>query len=46
MHFPRQALALFTALVLTGVSSEASDIRLTEDGKSQYTIVLSEEASL
>jgi len=46
MHIPRQVLAFFTALLLAGVTLQASDIQLTENGKSEYTIVLSDEASL
>jgi hypothetical protein len=46
MHIPRQVLASFTALLLSGVALQASDIRLTVDGTSEYAIVLSEEASL
>lgn len=46
MSILRYVLVSSLTLLLTGVSLRASDIRLTENGKSQYTIVLSEAASL
>ena len=45
MHGPREVLLSMAMFLIGGVPLQASDIHLTEDGKSEYAIALSESAS-